>query len=262
MAVSKRILFQIILVILLSGIKVYERSYLNKKLFAASSFYFSYPFNGLLCCVIGIINTGLILCASVITLSVFDRRVDNIKVGQQQSIKAYLLGIILHTYRFSESCISFTYLLIIGVSLTSSIGVAALSVNNSWYWLHKIFHPPEAAAGQVYHIFCCIHIHALLIFHFYSISSWFIITFHHLCFLRSITMGHTAAQQKYWSGDYDHQFFIHCTNLLFSCRTRAYFSGLRPYSVHRQISFLMAEKKISQPIPIISEYITSKDWSI
>ena len=82
MAVAVRIPLKIILMILLSGIVVFQRTDLDKELLAASALELRNTLDCLLRAFIGIVYAGLVLAAAVIALPVLHRGVNHKEVGQ------------------------------------------------------------------------------------------------------------------------------------------------------------------------------------
>ena len=202
MAVAARILFQIILMVLFGGIVIFEWADLYKELLAAAPLDVSNALHRFLRAFVGVIDAGLILTASVVSLLFFHRGIDDVEVRQQQRVKAYLLGVVFHPHGFSEAGIARADDLIVGVRLTGSVGVAALGVDNAGDGLHQLFHAPKAAACQIDDVFRRVHMHALLTGHILSACFltgflYFLLGFLRFLFLRHILPGGTAAQQQY-----------------------------------------------------------------
>ena len=173
MAVAARILFQIVLMVLLSGIVVFQRANLHKELLTAAPLDLSNALHRLLRLVVGVVNAGLVLASDVIALPVLYCRVDDIEVSQQQGIQAHLLRVVLHPHSLSEAGVPLTDRPVVGICLAGAIGVAALSIQDAWNGLHQLFYAPKAAACQIDDVFRVIHMHTFLTGQIGGLSSQF-----------------------------------------------------------------------------------------
>ena len=196
MAVAVRILFEVVLVIFLGGIVVFERADLHEEFLAAAALDLRDALHRLSRAFVGEVNAGLVLAAAVVALPVLHRGVDDIEVSQQQRVEAHLLGVVFHPHGLPKAGLSLADGLVIGVRLAGAVGVAALGVDNAGDGLHQLFHAPEAAARQIDDIVCGIHIGDLLVGPVKSRSV-------HVCFLsalflrHSLLLGGAAAEQQH-----------------------------------------------------------------
>ena len=182
--------------VFLSGIEVFERADLHEEFLAAASLDLRDALHRFSGTFVGVVDAGLVLAAAVVALPVLHRGVDDIEVGQQQRVKAHLLGVILHAHRFPKAGLSLADGLVIGVRLAGAVGVAALGVDNAGDGLHQLFHAPEAAARQIDDIVFGIHIGDLLVGPVKSRSVH--VCFPSALFLRhSLLLGGCAAQQQH-----------------------------------------------------------------
>ena len=161
-AIAVRILFQIILMVFLGGVVVFQRPDLHEEFLAAPPLNLRDALYGLPRPVVGIVDAGLVLASDVIPLPVLHRGVDDVEIRQQQRVKAHLFGVVLHPHGFTESRAALADGPIVRVRLAGAVGIAALGVDDAGNRLHQLFHAPEAAARQIYDMFRVIHIHALL----------------------------------------------------------------------------------------------------
>ena len=162
MAVAARIFLQIVLVVRLGGIVVFQRSNLHGEPFTASPLDFGDAFHRFSRAVVGVVNAGLVLASDVVALPVLHRGVDDVEVSQQQRVKTHLLGVVFHPNGLPEAGVPLADGLVDGVRLAGSVGVAALGVKNAGDGLHELFHAPKAAARQIDDVFCGIHMCARL----------------------------------------------------------------------------------------------------
>ena len=182
--------------VFLGGIVILERADLHEEFLAAAALDLRDTLHRLSRAFVGEVNAGLVLAAAVVALPVLHRGVDDIEVGQQQRVKAHLLGVILHAHRFPKAGLSLADGLVIGVRLAGAVGIAALGVDNAGDGLHQLFHAPEAAARQIDDIVCGIHIGDLLVGPVKSQSV-------HVCFQSALFLWHillpdsAAAQQQH-----------------------------------------------------------------
>ena len=163
MAVAVWVLFEVVLVVFLGGIEVFERADLHEEFLAAASLDLRDALHRLSGTFVGVVDAGLVLAAAVVALPVLYRGVDHIEVGQQQRVKAHLLGVVFHPHGLPKAGLSLADGLVIGVRLAGAVGVAALGVGNAGDGLHQLFHAPEAAACQIDDIVFGIHIGDLLV---------------------------------------------------------------------------------------------------
>ena len=194
MAVTIRILLQIVLVVLLGRIVGFQRANLHEELPAASLFNPRDALHRLLRFIICVVNTGLILTAPVVALPVFYRRINNIEVSQKQGIKTHLLRIILHPHGLPKSGVSLADGLVVCVCFIGTVSVAALGIKDTGNGLHQLFHAPEATASQIDDVFCGIHpVRTRLAGHIRGLSDYF------LCirFLRYIFLPDSASTQQH-----------------------------------------------------------------
>ena len=103
--------------------------------------------------VIGVIDTGLILTAAIITLTVLHRRINDIEVREKQGIKAYFLRIIRNPHCFTKSGVSCADTAIIRICFAGAVRVAAFRVDDARNGLHQRFQSPKASARQIYNVF-------------------------------------------------------------------------------------------------------------
>ena len=97
-AVAVRILFEVVLVIFLGGIVVFERTDLHEEFLAAPALNLRDALHRFSRAFVGEVDTGLVLAAPVVALPVLRRGVDDIEVGQQQGVETHLSGVILHPH--------------------------------------------------------------------------------------------------------------------------------------------------------------------
>ena len=180
--------------IFLGGIVVFERADLHEEFLAAAALYLRDALHRFSRAFVGVVDAGLVLAAPVVALPVLHRGVDDVEVGQQQRVKAHLLGVVFHPHGLPKAGLSFADGLVIGVRLAGAVGVAALGIDDAGDGLHQLFHAPEAAARQIDDIFRGIHIHASFTGHIRGLSGHFLL----VRFLRHIFLpGSAAAQQQY-----------------------------------------------------------------
>ena len=199
MAVAVRILFEVVLVVFLGGKEVFERADLHEEFLAAASLDLRDALHRLSRAFVGVVDAGLVLAAPVVALPVLHRGVDDIEIGQQQRVKAHLLGVILHAHCFPKAGLSLADGLVIGIRLAGAVGIAALGVDNTGDGLHQLFHSPEAASRQIDDIVFGIHIDDLLVGPVKSRSV-------HVCvlsalFLRHILLSDSAAAEQQHRGE-------------------------------------------------------------
>ena len=162
MTVAVGVLFQIVLMIFLSRVEVHQRADLHLELSAPAALNLRDALHRFLGLVVCVVNAGLVLGAHIVALPVFHGGIDHIEVGQQQCVQAYLLRVIFHPNRFPESCFAGGYGGVVGFGFAGAVGVAALGINHAGNGLHQLFDAPEAASGQINHIFRGFHVHNLL----------------------------------------------------------------------------------------------------
>ena len=197
--------------VFLGGIVVLERTDLHKEFLAAATLDLRDAFYRFSRAFVGVVDAGLVLAAPVVALPVLYRRVDHIKVGQQQRVEAHLLGVVFHPHGLPKAGLSLADGLVIGVRLAGAVGVAALGVDDAGDGLHQLFHAPEAAARQIYDIFRGIHIHASFTGHIRGLSGHFLL----VRFLRHIFLPGSAAAQQQYRGEQKQQYSpIHGVSLL------------------------------------------------
>ena len=92
-AVAVRILFEVVLVVFLSGIEVFERADLHEEFFAAAALDLRDALHRLSRAFVGEVNAGLVLAAAVVALPVLHRGVDDIEVGQQRRTAGAFLNL-------------------------------------------------------------------------------------------------------------------------------------------------------------------------
>ena len=92
-AVAVRILFEVVLVVFLGGIEVFERADLHEEFFAAAALDLRDALHRLSLAFVGEVNAGLVLAAAVVALPVLHRGVDDIEVGQQQRTAGAFLNL-------------------------------------------------------------------------------------------------------------------------------------------------------------------------
>ena len=78
-AVAVRVLFEVVLVVFLGGIEVFERAGLHEELFNASPLDLRDALHRFLRAFVGEVNAGLVLAAAVVALPVLHRGVDDIE---------------------------------------------------------------------------------------------------------------------------------------------------------------------------------------
>ena len=92
-AAAVRILFEVVLVVFLGGIEVFERADLHEEFFAAAALDLRDALHRLSRAFVGEVNAGLVLAAAVLALPVLHRGVDDIEVGQQQRTAGAFLNL-------------------------------------------------------------------------------------------------------------------------------------------------------------------------
>ena len=92
-AVAVRILFEVVLVVFLGGIEVFERADLHEEFFAAAALDLRDALHRLSRAFVGEVNAGLVLAAAVVALPVLHRGVDDIEVGQQRRTAGAFLNL-------------------------------------------------------------------------------------------------------------------------------------------------------------------------
>ena len=152
MAITARILLQIILMVFLRRIEIEKRTAFYKKLRPSTLFKVIYPLRRFSCSFVCVINSGLILTSHIVSLPILHRRIYYIEICKQQSVKADLFGIILYTHRLTETGAARTNRFIVGIRFARAVGIAALGIDNAGDRLHQVFQPPETAAGKIDHI--------------------------------------------------------------------------------------------------------------
>ena len=150
MTIAPRVFIQIVLMILLRRIKVFQRADLHQKGMGSARFYGGDPLHRPSRLFIGIINARLILTAHIIPLPVFYGGVNDIKIRQQQCVQADLPGVIGHLHGLTKAGVSGADSLI--TRLPRPVGIAALGVYHAGYGLHQLLHAPKATAGQIDHL--------------------------------------------------------------------------------------------------------------
>jgi len=215
-------------VVLLGRIIVLERADLHEELLAATTLDLRDALHRFSRAFVGVVDAGLVLTAPVVALPVLYRGVDDIEVGQQQRVEAYLLGVVFHPHGLPKAGLSLADGLVIGICLAGAVGVAALGVDDAGDGLHQLFHSPEAAARQIDDIFCGIHISTLLIG---SVESRSV----HVCFLFALFLRHSllpggAAAEQQHCGEKQCQYT--------SIHRVSSFSGIRAHSALSQSCLL------------------------
>ena len=153
MAIPVRILVQIVLVIVLGGIEVDQRSNLHGKWL--EQFLGHLPnllFDNWQLRRVGVVDARTVLCAHVRTLLVDTQRVNGLEIHVEQEAKTRHLVIVGHMHGLGEARAVGAYVLI-GRILSVAVSIAHLSSYHALHLLEKMLGAPEAPASQINFLF-------------------------------------------------------------------------------------------------------------
>ncbi len=98
---------------------------------------------------VGIEDTGAVLCAYIIALTVDGQRIDTFEIYKQELGEAYYIIIVGHLYSLGRPGIARTHHFICRLG-NDTVGIARHSLINSVYQRKQMGGAPEAAAGKEY----------------------------------------------------------------------------------------------------------------
>ena len=156
MAVARRVLVQVILVIILGIVEVFQWQHLHlQRSVVAFGHLRHFCLDDGQVVRVGVIDARAVLCAHVVALSVKRSGVNRLEIELQQQRKRQAFGVVCHAYSLGKARFVCANLLVRGV-LAMSVGISRLRVGYAVDLFQKVFCTPEASAGQVY--FClCVH---------------------------------------------------------------------------------------------------------
>ncbi len=152
MAVSAGVIVEIVLMIVLGRIKIFERLHLHYnrtvvKLRLGFDFrHYSVALSG-----VGVINAGPVLRTSVVALSVERCRVDGHKIKLNQKRQVNAVFVVNHPHGLGSPGFAGAYLLISRVC-NPAVGVADFGAQHSVNLFEKVFCAPEASACEAHGI--------------------------------------------------------------------------------------------------------------
>lgn len=152
-AIAAGVVFKVILVIAFRRIEVQKRPDFHMEGLGAAFFDFSDAQDRFLCLFVCVIHARLILRAHVVSLTVFDRRVNHVEVGKQKRVKAHLFRVILHAHGFAKARASGKNFLVICVFCAVSVGIAAFGIDYAGDGSEQVLNAPEATARKIDDVF-------------------------------------------------------------------------------------------------------------
>ena len=148
-AVSGRVLDEVVLMILLSGVEVPERPLLHgyglAQLHGQGG---DGAVDGLGVRFVGVVDARAIACALVVALPIEARRVDGLEVELDELVEGDHRRIVGHADRFGEACRLGRHLLIGRRRVRLAIRIAHLGAHHATDLLEEVFRAPEASAGK------------------------------------------------------------------------------------------------------------------
>ena len=156
MAIAGRIVVEVILVVVLRLIEIFQRQVFHFKRLAVASLQFSELFgNESTVRRFRVVDARAVLRSYIISLSVEACRVDGLEIKVNKQSEVHLLRVVFHAYRFRRIRSTRTYLLISRICHTA-VGVAYGRRLYAADLLHEVFRTPEASSGEI--DFFCVHI--------------------------------------------------------------------------------------------------------
>ena len=149
MTIACRILIKIVLMIVLSGIEVFQRKHFHhyRGLVLCSQCIHSLTDDGQIGS-IGVVNACAVLRAMVSPLTVQTCGVDGFEIELEQELQSQYVCIIDHMHRFCSVSVSCADLLIRGMR-KRTVGITRFSVLHSPNLLQEMFCSPKASPGKI-----------------------------------------------------------------------------------------------------------------